>query len=587
MKFFSLSALILFYSTLLFSQEIVLSGHQESTIQYKLEQTIEPFAGIEELQASFVVPQDFLSPTYVQQVENLNFKFSLEPDKREIKTDNRGNLVHEYVWNRPGRVINCQISLRAKNEVDLTELKSDVPFPIPNIPEDISAFLQGTDVVPAGDASIREKASQLTEGIFSEMEAVQTILHFVVDHMRYVLIPEKFDALYAMQTGKGNCQNYSHLAAALMRAAGIPVRIVNGVTLKKGFQISTETSEYSFEMSQGRHSWIEVYFPDLGWIPFDPQQTQFFVSNRYLRIEVGLDNNETIQDGLVRWTQAVGAERQLPKLEEAIESDFISDNVSFQFIQRLATPSKLLLSPVLAFAPAGGIPAKVEEPEEIPTEVEESEEIPGEVEEPEKEVEEQLPVDYTRLNYQKSIEIGNLDFPRNFDFVLSRFQDQKISGDQNELRRNFIVETAEYVTGERIFAQTFELDKPIQLNKIGLALHSFGGSGDLWLEISDDKDGYPLPAVAASWKISAPRIRIPRGYDWVDFDFSDQSLILSPGRYWFVLRFSGFPIVNWFYSYGKSVGPADGTRSRSVDANNWETIHSFEFNYRVTGLAAE
>ncbi|MEJ2050948.1 MAG: transglutaminase-like domain-containing protein [Calditrichota bacterium] len=579
MKIFSLSALILFFSTLLFSQEIVLSGRQESTIQYKLEQTIEPFAGIEELQASFVVPQDFLSPTYVQRVDNLKFKFSLEPDKREIKTDNRGNLVHEYVWNSPGRVINCQIFLRAKNEVNLTELKSDVPFPVPAIPDEVSVFLKGTDMVPAGDVSIRERASQLTEGFSSEMEAVQTILHFVVDHMRYVLIPDKFDALYALQTGKGNCQNYSHLAAALMRAAGVPVRIVNGV--------STETSEYSFEMSQGRHSWIEVYFPDLGWIPFDPQQTQFFVSNRYLRIEVGLDNNETIQDGLVRWTQAVGAERQLPKLEEAIESDFISDDVSFQFIQKLTTPSKLLLSPVLAFAPAGEIPVKVEEPEEIPTELEESEEIPGEVEVPEKEVEEQLPVDYTRLNYQKPIEIGNLDFPRDFDFVLSRFQDQEIPGDQNELRRNFIVETAEYVTGGQVFAQTFELDRPIQLNKIGLALHSFGGSGDIWLEISDDKDGYPLPAVAASRKISAPRIRIPRGYDWVNFDFSDQKLILSPGRYWFVLRFRGFPIVNWFYSYGKSVGPSDGTRSRSVDGNKWDTIHSFEFNYRVVGLAAE
>jgi hypothetical protein len=587
MKIFYLLVLILFFSTLLFGQEIVLSGSQESTIQYKLEQTIEPFTGIEELQASFVVPQDFLSPTYVQRVDKLNFKFSLEPDKREIKTDNRGNLVHEYTWNRPGKVINCQISLQAKNEVNLAELKSGVPFPIPNIPEDISPFLQGTDMVPTRDTFIKDKANQLTEGISSEMDAVQTILHFVVDHMRYVLIPEKFDALYALHTGKGNCQNYSHLAAALMRAAGIPVRIVNGVTLKKGFQISTETSEYSFEMSQGRHSWIEVYFPDLGWIPFDPQQTQFFVSNRYLRIEIGLDNNETIQDGLVRWTQAVGAERQLPKLEEAIESDFISDDVSFKFIQKLSTPSKLLLSPALAFAPAGGIPVKVEEPEKIPTEVEEPKEISGEVEEPEKEAEEQLPVDYTRLNYQKPLEIGNLDFPRNFDFVLSRFQDQEIPRVQNELRRNFIVETAEYVTGERIFAQTFELDKPIQLSKIGLALHSFGGSGDLWLEISDDENGKPLPAVAASRKIAAPRIRIPRGYDWVDFDFSDQKLILSPGRYWFVLRFSGFPIVNWFYSYGKSVGPADGTRSRTVNDNKWDTIHSFEFNYRVVGLAAE
>ncbi|MFN2128472.1 MAG: hypothetical protein ACK2TU_11505, partial [Anaerolineales bacterium] len=130
-----------------YGSEIVISGHQKSKIEYVLEQTIEPFAGIEELQASFVVPQDFLSPTYVQRVKNLKFKFSLEPDRREIKTDSRGNLVHEYTWNRPGKVINCQISLQANNEVNLAELKSDVPYPIPGFPEDVLVFLQGTDMV--------------------------------------------------------------------------------------------------------------------------------------------------------------------------------------------------------------------------------------------------------------------------------------------------------------------------------------------------------------------------------------------------------------------------------------------------------
>ena len=120
-----------------YGSEIVISGHQKSKIDYVLEQTIEPFPGIEELQASFVVPQDFQSPTYVQQVEHLKFKFSLEPDRREIKTDSRGNLVHEYTWNRPGKVINCRISLQANNEVNLAELISDVPFPVSDFPDDL------------------------------------------------------------------------------------------------------------------------------------------------------------------------------------------------------------------------------------------------------------------------------------------------------------------------------------------------------------------------------------------------------------------------------------------------------------------
>ena len=81
--------------------------------------------------------------------------------------------------------------------------------------------------------------------------------------MHYVLTPEEFDALYAFESGKGNCQNYSHLTAALMRAAGIPTRIVNGVTLKRPFDINMGSQLLTLNMAQGRHSWIEVYFPDL------------------------------------------------------------------------------------------------------------------------------------------------------------------------------------------------------------------------------------------------------------------------------------------------------------------------------------
>jgi len=76
-------------------------------------------------------------------------------------------------------------------------------------------------------------------------------------------------------------------------------------------------------MGQGRHSWIEVWFSDLGWVPFDPQQTELFVSNRYIRIEIGIDNNETINDGLLRWTQISGTKGK-PRLQESISAAFVS-----------------------------------------------------------------------------------------------------------------------------------------------------------------------------------------------------------------------------------------------------------------------
>jgi len=51
------------------------------------------------------------------------------------------------------------------------------------------------------------------------------------------------------------------------------------------------------------------------------------------------------------------------------------------------------------------------------------------------------------------------------------------------------------------------------------------------------------------------------------------------------LGFTGSPVVNWFFSYGKPIGPQDGTRYKTIFDADWSRSLDFEFNYRVTGLA--
>jgi hypothetical protein len=63
--------------------------------------------------------------------------------------------------------------------------------------------------------------------------------------------------------------------------------------------------------------------------------------------------------------------------------------------------------------------------------------------------------------------------------------------------------------------------------------------------------------------------------------------VLMPGSYWIALGFTGSPIVNWFYTYGKPVGPVEGTRYKGVYQADWSNALSYEFNYRVVGLTVE
>lgn len=559
MKKIFVLGLVLIFATLVWAENYLLNGGQDSRIDYSLEQRIEVVPGIQTMKLSYVVPESYNSPTYIQRIEKFSLNFVPKPEKQLEQTDNRGNRIIRVEFTKPQATIIARISLLAINRVELKELNTSAPFPPTNIPAQFMDYLSPTGQVQADNPAIRNRARELTAGAKTEFDAVQRILTWVVDNMRYVLTPKQYDAMWSFEGGTGNCQNYSHLAAALMRAVGIPVRIVNGVTLKQPYDINIGREIFTIKMAQGRHSWIEVYFPDLGWVPFDPQQTQLYVSNRFIRIETGLDNNETTNDGLIRWTQMQGTAGS-PALTETVNGEFLTDKVELNAKRASYGPKKVLLTPpVLASFEKKLVTERVE-PESKP-----------------------VPADVQNQAYTRPFFFGNLEFPRNLSFLGGG---EPQAGDQGfEIRKNFLVETAEYVTSGAQYAQIFILEKPMKVQVVSLALHKFGGDGQIWLELLQDDNGKPGSSITTSQLLDVDVMKMAIGYDWVNFEFGSASPILPPGRYWIAFGFTGSPIINWFYSYGKPVGPEDGTRYKLMFDEQWSRSLSFEFNYRVAGLA--
>jgi hypothetical protein len=298
-------------------------------------------------------------------------------------------------------------------------------------------------------------------------------------------------------------------------------------------------------------------------VPFDPQQTELFVSNRFIRAEVGLDNEETVNDGLIRWRQASGAEGD-PRFEETIDAEFASDQVRLSMEKQNYGPQNMLVCPRVRAEFKQVAVVTPPPPKEVPRE--------------------QL----DKLQYKNPFVFGNLDFPKRMDFLSTRGPAQKDAGDTFRMEKNFLVETAEYVTTKMTqYAQVFVLKKPIKLLKTGLALHKFGGSGQLWIELALDDRGKPGGVIATSDLLMLEQISQKAGYDWVDFQFSGDAPVLSPGKYWILLSFTGSPIMNWFYTYGKPVGPVDGTRYKGVYDADWSGALAYEFNYRVAGYSSE
>ena len=584
----ALIASLLFAALPASAENFTVMGEMDSTIHYELQHQIVAGDSMRKLVMSFVEPSSFDSPTYSQKISN--FKITFTPDAQEKKTlkDARGNKTIQATWTDVPKSIDAVVSFDAQTSTGLKAIDSVAPFPLASVPGNLKDYLQASEQVQTNDPAIGELSQKLTRGSKTQFEAVQKVVSYVVDHVRYVNPPPQYDALYALRTGRGNCQNYSHLTAALLRNAGVPVRIVNGVTMNQPFNVSWEKGTLTFKMGQGRHSWVEVWYPDLGWIPYDPQNMQFFISNRFVRIEVGVDNNETKNDGLVRWAQSAGA-RSKPTLQETIGGNFLSDSTRVTAQRQAYGPKNLLLGPnVMARlevpaspepTPAPSVPAPPVTSPPVPA-------PPVPAPEPPKPV---PPVKPPKAwEYKMPFVFGNLEYPENVDFAFPR--ETKAKGkDSFEMSRNFLVETSEYVTTNATqYAQVVELAKPVTIDQVGLALHKFGGEGWIWVDIFKDQDGKPGDILHTTQMISLEDISGKPGYRWVDFKFTDKEKpVLMPGAYWIALGFSGTPIMNWFYTYGKPVGPVYGTRYKSVFAQDWSGALNYEFNYRVVGMTVK
>ena len=84
---------------------------------------------------------------------------------------------------------------------------------------------------------------------------------------------------FLFETRSGFCEHYASAFAVLMRAAGIPARIVTGYL---GGEVN-QLGNYLIVRQADAHAWTEVWYQDTGWIRVDPTAA---VSP--LRVEAGI-----------------------------------------------------------------------------------------------------------------------------------------------------------------------------------------------------------------------------------------------------------------------------------------------------------
>ncbi|HRC42998.1 MAG TPA: DUF3488 and transglutaminase-like domain-containing protein [Nitrospira sp.] len=118
--------------------------------------------------------------------------------------------------------------------------------------------------IPAVSPQIVDLAHRVTQPATSVSQAVTLIHAHLLANYRYNLDVPLEDFLLTRKTGY--CEHYATAMVVLLRATGIPARLVTGF-------LATEWNEfggYYTVRQRDAHAWVEVYFPQSGWITMDP-----------------------------------------------------------------------------------------------------------------------------------------------------------------------------------------------------------------------------------------------------------------------------------------------------------------------------
>lgn len=138
----------------------------------------------------------------------------------------------------------------------------------------VAKSLANTYLQLPGDFSqrIRDLASTITANTTNEYDRVAVVTEYLRGHYAYDLHPGRQPpntdsvAQFLFEDKRGICETFASSEAVMLRALGIPARLVGGYS---SGSYNIVTGYYEVRASDA-HAWVEVYFPHYGWVPFDP-----------------------------------------------------------------------------------------------------------------------------------------------------------------------------------------------------------------------------------------------------------------------------------------------------------------------------
>ena len=131
-------------------------------------------------------------------------------------------------------------------------------------------------------ATVRRLASDWTDKGDTPAEKARKIEHMLKSRYDYSLdvsfssMPNHL-SMFLTSVKAGHCEYFATSMVLMLRAVGVPARIVNGYATDEWVPGGTG---YFLVRQEHAHSWVEAYIPNQGWVTFDPTPVSGIGTNR-------------------------------------------------------------------------------------------------------------------------------------------------------------------------------------------------------------------------------------------------------------------------------------------------------------------
>ncbi len=224
-----------------------------------------------------------------------DIKISPTPDELTYRTDFFGNTLlfisiykeHSQLEIISDSVIDMDSRVNAGHAINSFVLWKDVKEQVMINGELYSDIIQYT--LPSSYVPYSEEIKKFALDCFPEdatlwsgcVALMQKIFSSIEFKSGFTTVNTPVESV--LKSRKGVCQDFAHLMIASLRNMGLPARYVSGY-----IETVPPPGKEKLVGSDASHAWLAVYFPQIGWVEFDPTNN-LLPSYKHITVAVGRD----------------------------------------------------------------------------------------------------------------------------------------------------------------------------------------------------------------------------------------------------------------------------------------------------------